>query len=69
MPSQLRQYRIPSRTTSDLTFDYSRTGADWSVHAWVRNLEDKVRPISIDSFGMVVPSAPRTWGARLEYAF
>jgi iron complex outermembrane recepter protein len=69
VPSQLRQYRIPSRTTSDLTAAYTRSGADWSVHAWIKNLEDKVRPISIDSFGMVVPSAPRTWGARLEYAF
>jgi len=69
VPSQQRQYRVPSRTSSDLVFDYARTGADWNVHAYVKNLEDKVRPISIDSFGMVVPSAPRTWGARLEYRF
>ncbi|WP_229448885.1 TonB-dependent receptor [Massilia sp. CF038] len=69
VPSQLRQYRIASRTQSDLTLAYARDGADWSVHGYVKNLEDKVRPISIDSFGMVVPSAPRTWGARLEYRF
>jgi iron complex outermembrane receptor protein len=35
----------------------------------VKNLENIVRPIAIDSFGMVVPSDPRTWGLRLDYRF
>jgi iron complex outermembrane recepter protein len=69
VPSQLKQYRIPARTQSDLTLAWLPDGADWSLHAYVKNLEDKVRPISIDSFGMTVPSAPRTYGARLEYRF
>jgi len=69
VPSQARQYRIPGRTQSDLTLAWLPDGADWSLHAHVKNLEDQVRPISIDSFGMTVPSAPRTYGARLEYRF
>jgi iron complex outermembrane recepter protein len=69
VPSQLRQYKVPSRTQSDLHFSWLPDGADWSVHAHVNNLEDKVGPVSIDSFGMTVPSAPRTWGARIAYRF
>lgn len=69
VPSQLRQYHVPSRTSTDLTLDYAPGDGDWSVHAGVKNLENKVRPISIDSFGMVVPSAPRTWSARLDVRF
>jgi iron complex outermembrane receptor protein len=69
VPSQLKQYKVPARTQSDLNFAWLPDGASWSVHAHVKNLEDKVSPIAIDSFGMTVPSAPRTWGARLEYRF
>jgi iron complex outermembrane receptor protein len=69
VPSQLRQYRVPSRTESDLALDYAPDGAAWSVHATVRNLENKVHPVSVDSFRMLVPSAPRTWALRLDLRF
>lgn len=69
VPSQLLEYQVPSRTQSDLNFAYLPGQSNWSAHAYVRNLEDKVRPITIDSFRMVVPSDPRTYGARLEYRF
>jgi len=67
--SQLLQYRIPSRTASDLTLGYHADGARWSVLARVKNLENKVQPITIDSFGMSVPGDPRTYDIRLEYRF
>ena len=43
--------------------------APWQVLVRVNNLENAVRPIAIDSFGMVVPSDPRTVSARLAYRF
>jgi iron complex outermembrane receptor protein len=67
VPSQLLQYRIPSRTESDVSLRYRANGAPWSVQARVMNLENKVAPIAIDSFGMVVPSDPRTWHVRFDY--
>jgi iron complex outermembrane receptor protein len=39
------------------------------VTARVKNIENKVHPLSIDSFGMVVPSDPRTVDVRLDYRF
>ncbi len=69
VPSQLRQYRVPARSESDLTLGYQPGQGNWSVHAHVKNVQDKVSPIAIDSFGMLVPSDPRTWGVRLDYHF
>jgi iron complex outermembrane recepter protein len=69
VPSQLLQYRIPARTSSDFTLAYRPDGASWNVSARVKNLENKVQPITIDSFGMAVPSEPRTFDIRLDYRF
>lgn len=69
VPSQLLQYRIPARTATDLTLAYQPDGARWNLLARVKNVENKVAPITIDSFGMSVPSDPRTYDLRLEYRF
>lgn len=69
VPTQLLEYRIPARTASDATLAYRPDAALWSLQARVNNLENQVQPISIDSFGMVVPSAPRTMDLRFEYRF
>jgi iron complex outermembrane receptor protein len=69
VPSQLLQYRVPRRTQSELSLSYLPHQGAWSVHAHVRNLENKVAPLAIDSFGMVQPSDPRTVGVRLDYHF
>jgi iron complex outermembrane receptor protein len=69
VPSQLRQYRVPARHQGDLSLGYRPDQGNWSVLAHLKNLENKVSPIAIDSFGMVVPSDPRTWGVRLDYRF
>lgn len=69
VPSQLLQYPIPSRTTADASLGFRPDGARWSVHALVKNIGDKVAPIAIDSFGMLVPSDPRTVDVRLDYRF
>ncbi|WP_082565643.1 TonB-dependent receptor [Duganella sp. Root1480D1] len=69
VPSQLLQYRVPSRTASDLTLAYRPDGANWSLMAHVKNLEDKVQPVTIDSFGMAAPSDPRTFDIRFDYHF
>ena len=69
VPTQLLQYRVPSRTESDAVLAFEPAGASWSVQARVKNLENKVHPVTIDSFGMVVPSNPRTAAVRLDYRF
>ena len=69
VPTQLLQYRVPSRTESDASLSFQPDGARWSMQARVKNLENKVQPITIDSFGMVVPSDPRTVAVRLDYRF
>ncbi len=69
VPSQLLQYRVPRRTHSDLSMSYRPRQAAWSLHAHVRNVENRVAPIAIDSFGMVQPGDPRTYGVRLDYRF
>jgi len=67
--SQLLQYRIPSRTSTDLSLAYRPDGANWSLMAHVKNLENKVQPVTIDSFGMAAPSEPRTFDVRFDYHF
>ena len=69
VPSQLLEYRIPSYTSTDATLRYAPAGAGWSLLARVRNIEDKVRPSIIDSFGMTTPTAPRTADLRLDLRF
>jgi iron complex outermembrane receptor protein len=69
VPTQLLQYRIPSGTESDATLRYRPRRGAWTIMARVKNIENKVHPISIDSFGMAVPSDPRTIDARLDYRF
>ncbi|QOY96680.1 TonB-dependent receptor [Massilia sp. UMI-21] len=69
VPSQLLVYRVPSHTSSDATLSWSPTGADWSVLARVRNIENEVRPSIIDSFGMTTPTAPRPAELRLDVRF
>jgi len=69
VPSQLLQYRVPSRTASDLVLAYRPDGASWSLMAHIKNLENKVQPVTIDSFGMVAPSDPRTFDIRFDYHF
>ncbi|WUR11387.1 TonB-dependent receptor [[Empedobacter] haloabium] len=69
VPTQQLEYRVPSYTTSDAHVRYQRDGAPWSVLARVRNIENKVRPLTVDSFGMSVPSEPRVFEVRGEYRF
>ncbi|MCG2583603.1 TonB-dependent receptor [Massilia sp. TS11] len=66
VPTQLLQYRIPARTQTDLQLAYHPDGAPWTLGLALRNAENKVAPITIDSFGMSVPSAPRTVALRLD---
>lgn len=69
VPSQLLSYRVPSHTSTDTTLSWAPAGGNWSVLARVRNIEDKVRPSIIDSFGMTTPTAPRTADLRLDLRF
>ena len=67
VPTALLQYRVPARTQTDLQVGYRPRHARWSMHAYAKNVENKVQPLTIDSFGMSVPSDPRTVGLRLDY--
>ena len=69
VPSQLLVYRVPSYTSTDATLSWQPDGARWSLLARVRNIEDKVRPSIIDSFGMTTPTAPRTADLRFDLRF
>jgi iron complex outermembrane receptor protein len=69
VPTQLLQYRVPARTASDLTFTWQPARTSWTLQAQVRNLENKVQPLTIDSFGKLVPSDPRTFDLRADYRF
>ena len=69
VPSQLLTYRIAGHASTDLSLRWQPAGAPWSAALRVHNLEDAVRPIAIDSFGMVVPGDPRTISARVAYRF
>ncbi|MFC5476999.1 TonB-dependent receptor [Massilia suwonensis] len=69
VPSQLLRYTVPSRTQTDLSLGYQPAQSPWSVLLRVKNLENKVEPVNIDSFGMTVPSAPRAVALRVDYRF
>ncbi len=69
VPSQLLVYRVPSHTSTDATVSWTPDGGRWSVLARVRNIENKVRPSIIDSFGMTTPTAPRTADLRVDLRF
>ncbi|VXB79800.1 TonB-dependent receptor [Massilia sp. 9I] len=69
VPSQLLVYRVPSHTSTDATLAWQPDRARWSVLARVRNIENKVRPSIIDSFGMTTPTAPRTADLRFDLRF
>ena len=69
VPSQLLEYKIAGHTSTDLSLRWQPHRQPWNVVLRVANLENAVRPVAIDSFGMVVPSDPRTVSARLAYLF
>lgn len=69
VPSQLRQYPVSARTQSDLSLSYHPDGASWSIQALVKNLENKVVPIVIDSVGQMFASEPRSLGVKLDFHF
>ena len=69
VPSQQLQFRVPGHSESDLRLGWEPEGARWSLQARVRNLEDKVRPLTIAGSGLTVPSAPRTADLRFDYRF
>ncbi|MCC2957477.1 TonB-dependent receptor [Massilia sp. IC2-477] len=69
IPTQLLTYRVPAHTSSDATLAWAPGAGAWRLLARVRNIENKVRPTLIDSFGMTTPSAPRTADLRLELLF
>ena len=69
VPTQQLRYWIPGYRETDLRLGWEPLGARWSLLARVRNLENHVRPTNIDSFGMAVPSAPRTADLRLDVRF
>ena len=66
VPTHGLEYRIPSHTRTELSLEYRPQAADWRMQVRVKNLENKVRPLSIDSFGMAVPSDPRTIDVRFD---
>jgi iron complex outermembrane receptor protein len=69
VPSQQLQFRVPGHTESDLRLAWEPAGARWTVQARVRNLENEVRPLTIGSTGLTVPSDPRTGDVRFDYRF
>jgi iron complex outermembrane receptor protein len=69
VPQAGLKYRVPGHTESDLRLGWEPDGASWSVLARVRNVEDKVRPMTISSAGLAVPTEPRTADVRFDYRF
>lgn len=69
VPSQLVQYKVPSQSKTDLSVTYNPSGASWYVQGFLKNLENKVAPVSIDSIGQAVPSEPQTFGVRFGTEF
>jgi iron complex outermembrane receptor protein len=69
VPSQLLEYGLAGYATTDLSLCWQAHQAPWRLLLRVNNVDNRVRPIAIDSFGMVVPSDPRTVSARLAYRF
>jgi iron complex outermembrane receptor protein len=69
VPSQGLVFRVPGHSESDLRLAWEPAGARWTVQARVRNLENEVRPLTINAFGLTVPSDPRTADLRFDYRF
>ncbi|QBE65511.1 TonB-dependent receptor [Pseudoduganella lutea] len=69
VPSKLVQYRVPAMTTVDATLAWHPDDAPWTLSAHARNLGNRIAPATIDSFGMTVPGAPRTYGVRFDYRY
>jgi iron complex outermembrane receptor protein len=69
VPQAGLKFRVPGHTESDLRLGWEPDGAPWSVLARVRNVEDKVRPMTISSSGLAVPTEPRTADVRFDYRF
>jgi iron complex outermembrane receptor protein len=69
VPSKLVQYRVPAMASVDATLAWRPDDAPWTLSAWGHNLGNKVAPATIDSFGMSVPGAPRTYGVRFDYRY
>jgi iron complex outermembrane receptor protein len=69
VPQAGLKFRVPGHTESDLHAGWTPDGARWSVLARVRNLENEVRPMTISSSGLSVPTEPRTADVRFDYRF
>jgi iron complex outermembrane receptor protein len=69
VPTKALKYWVPGHTESDLRMAWEPLGAPWTLQARVRNLENAVRPTTVNSFGMALPSAPRTADLRFDYRF
>jgi iron complex outermembrane receptor protein len=69
VPQAGLKYRVPGHTESDLRLGWEPDGKRWSVLARVRNLENEVRPMTINSAGLAVPTEPRTADVRFDYRF
>jgi iron complex outermembrane receptor protein len=69
VPSQQLQFRVPGHSESDLRLGWEPDGGRWGLTARVRNIEDKVRPLTIGGSGLTVPSDPRTADLRFDYRF
>lgn len=69
VPSKLVQYRVPAMTGVDATLAWHPDDAPWTVSAYGHNLGNRISVVTIDSFGMSVPGAPRTFGVRFDYRY
>ena len=69
VPQAGLKFRVPGHTESDLHLGWEPDGAAWRVLARVRNLENEVRPMTISSSGLAVPTEPRTADVRFDYRF
>jgi iron complex outermembrane receptor protein len=69
VPQAGLKFRVPGHTESDVHVGWAPDGAPWSVLARVRNVEDKVRPMTISAAGVAVPTEPRTADVRFDYRF
>ncbi|MET0266147.1 MAG: hypothetical protein ABW202_11075, partial [Duganella sp.] len=59
----------PGRTESSASLRYTPQHGAWTALARVNNIENRIRPINIDSFGMITPSDPRTAELRVDVRF
>jgi iron complex outermembrane receptor protein len=69
VPQAGLKYNVPGHTETDLHVGWEPDGARWRVLARVRNLENEVRPMTISSSGLAVPTEPRTADVRFDYRF